>query len=204
MLFHFLHLEIKMYQSLIFLSFIFLHTHANFRMDLNAFDGDFYFGAIHRDSQLKRNEYRKINSQYANILSPKTACTMNVILTEPGVYDFRRCDQFLNYAFDNQLHIRGPALNVFSIVPDFVRIMTANQKEKTLMDYVERVLTYYRDHENNTELADRRRIIISWDVVSEVVESETVGLPLLKKRRQSWQSNAVRSNLRTDDNAWVS
>jgi GH35 family endo-1,4-beta-xylanase len=121
-----------------------------------------YFGAAVATDALATDEaYRQLLVDNVNMVSTIDELDMTVVQPQPGVFDFSRADEIVEFATDNDLVARGHGLVSGTGLPDWVvnGSWTAETLSVVLRDHVTAVVEHFADRFPG--------VVTQWDVVDE-------------------------------------
>jgi endo-1,4-beta-xylanase len=100
--------------------------------------------------------YATTARQEFNYVTAENEMKWDQIQREPGVFDFGRADQIVNFAEQNGMAIKGHTLVWHSQLPDWVEALaTPDEVRATMLAHIDTVVSHYRGR------------IEAWDVVNE-------------------------------------
>lgn len=113
-------------------------------------------------------KFQAILKAECGVLVPENEHKIYVIAAQPDKYNFEPADRIATFASDNGMKLRGHTLfwNRVEFMPQWLKSydfgpLPANEAERFLRDYIERVCEHYKD------------TVHSWDVVNETIDPQT-------------------------------
>jgi endo-1,4-beta-xylanase len=134
----------------------------------DAFKGDFYIGAAINAAQIEGKDAPAdaiIASQF-NAISPENVLKWGSVHPEPGIYDFRLPDLYVDFGEQHHMYIHGHTLVWHNQTPAWVfhdqkgNLLTRDALLDRLHDHIQTVVGRYKGR------------IRSWDVVNEALNED--------------------------------
>lgn len=119
------------------------------------------FGSAVTAGALSDEAYRTLLIDNVNMLSTVDEVDTAVVQPQPGVYDFARADELVDFAAANDMAVRGHRLVTSDGLPDWIvnGTWTAETLGEVLRDHVTTVVSRYADRNPG--------VVTQWDVVDE-------------------------------------
>jgi endo-1,4-beta-xylanase len=140
-----------------------------------ADDAGVYLGAAADAEVIDDDGYRRLLVEHVNLVSTRGDLSMAVVQPEPGVFDFGRAEDIVDFAVENDLPVRGHEL-IGGAVPTWVTdgAWTADSLGQVLRDHVTAVVGHFRDRNPG--------IVTQWDVVGEAFLADGTPRPTIWQR----------------------
>jgi len=119
------------------------------------------FGSAVTAGALSDEAYRNLLVDNVNMVSTVDELDTAVVQPRPGVYDFARADEVVDFAAANDMTVRGHRLVTSDGLPDWIvnGTWTAETLGKVLRDHVTTVVSHYAERNPG--------VVTQWDVVDE-------------------------------------
>jgi endo-1,4-beta-xylanase len=119
------------------------------------------FGSAVTAGALADEAYRNLLVDNVNMVSTVDELDAGVVQPQPGVYDFTRADELVDFASANGMTARGHRLVTSDGLPDWIvnGTWTAETLAEVLRDHVTQVVSHYA--------ARNPGVVTQWDVVDE-------------------------------------
>lgn len=134
----------------------------------DAYANDFLVGVAVSHSFIERNNTAcldLIREQFSAV-SPEDVMKPETVHPAPGVWNFKKGDEYCKFANDNGLKALGHTLMWHNQTPDFFwlnddgSVRTKEEMEATLVEYIEKTATHFAGK------------VYAWDVVNEIISEE--------------------------------
>lgn len=133
-----------------------------------AFANDFLVGVAVSHSFIEQNDQKCLDliSQQFNAVSPEDVLKPETVHPAPDVWNFKKGDEYCQFAKKNGLKALGHTLMWHNQTPDFFwlnadgSVRTAEEMRATLVEYVTKTVTHFKGK------------VYAWDVVNEIIGEE--------------------------------